>query len=336
MARKPSKNGRSSITFDYVKGVARGRWKEIAEQVYHIPGEFLTGRQSGCPKCKAGSDRWRVFSDFNNTGGAICNQCGRDLGDGFKLGDWFCGWKKDETLNRVAEFLNIDGARLGANSANSARGNGKPSSDPAAHLAFEPLNELLVANWCARKSPITLAALTTCHARQARYRNQHTVIALPVWGSQLTAADPVGWALYNISGGTLPKWEKNKETGRWEIVGQLKVKLTQGSQPGLIGPVERIAAAAEIWKVEGPSDLLAWWSLAEIPADHIAITNANGAGERPQRWMLELLRGKTNVRVAHDADQPGQSGAIGYEKDGKHRPGWAERAARNILNGATD
>ncbi len=334
MARKPSKNGNSHtlITFDYVKGVARGRWAEIATQVFGIPPEYLTGQQMGCPKCGssgAGSNRWRVFNDFAQIGGAICNQCGRNLGDGFKVGDWFTGWEKQETLAKVAEFLGIAGA--GTGSINGSRR--KPSADPAADLIFEPFNPALVALWCARKSPITPTALERCHARQARYRNQYTVIAVPVYGPELLAAPPVGWAVYNIAGGKLPKWEKNKDTGKWEIVDWLKVKLTFGSQPGLMGPVEDIAIANNVWKLEGPSDLLGFYSLTDIPTGHVGITNANGAGERPQRWMLELLRGKPIAYSLHDADQPGQKGAIGYDSpDGKHHPGWAERAARALVS----
>ena len=83
-----------------------------------------------------------------------------------------------------------------------------------------------------------------------------------------------------------------------------------------------------IWKLEGPSDLLAFYSLADIAAGHIAVTNANGAGEKPPRWALGLFAGKT-IYTLHDADQPGELGASGWRDDkGKWHPGWATEAAR--------
>jgi hypothetical protein len=154
------------------------------------------------------------------------------------------------------------------------------------------------------------------------------VLAIPVWGQQLKNAEPVGFALYSATGGTLPRKAKDKETGKWNVIEQLKVKLTNKCDAGWLGPVEKIESATHIWKVEGVTDLLAWWSMANIPEGHVAITNAFGAGEQPKEWMLELLSGKT-VHVLHDADIPGENGAIGYkDKRGKHCPGWLDHVSK--------
>lgn len=295
MGRKPNRDGNSpKVTFDLVKGAAMGRWVEIAQQVFRIPAHFLTEKHGPCPKCD-GQDRWRVFDDFAQTGGAICNQCGRDLGDGFKLGDWYCGWKPTETLARVADYLGIAGQKIG----------GKPTkANPAEHLIFQPWNDALAAIWCLSKPPVTPAALKMCHARLARYRDQFTVIALPVWGEKLMAADPVGWCMYDVAGGTLPKFGKDRPT---EYV---KIKLTYGSKPGFIGPVDILDVAETAWKLEGPSDVLAFYSM-DVDACNIALTNANGCGEKPEPWMRELLAAK-QLHVLHDADRPGQAGASNW------------------------
>src|SRR5690606_15479966 len=60
---------------------------------------------------------------------------------------------------------------------------------------------------------------------------------------------------------------------------------------------------------------------------HVAITNSNGAGEKPAAWIVELLAGKI-VHVLHDADQAGERGAAGWDDEaGRHRPGWCEAIA---------
>lgn len=70
-------------------------------------------------------------------------------------------------------------------------------------------------------------------------------------------------------------------------VEQVKVKLTYGSKAGLIGP-EMPPDAKEVWKTEGPTDLLAFLSMDGLPTTTTAICNANGAKEDPARafqWL---------------------------------------------------
>ena len=315
MARTPSKAKHAAATYDIdlIRAAARGRWPEIAQSVFGIGSEFLDGSHSACPKC-GGADRWRVFDDFRETGGAICNQCARNAGDGFALGQWMLAEKFLPIVEKVAAYLGID-----PTPAAKRRGKKPKDADPAEHLSFRPWNDGLALTWCVlHKTGILPHALTTAHCRLARYRDQYTVFAIPIWGPKLTAADPVGWTLYNVSGGLLPKFTKDKPV-EW-----VKVKMTYGSQPGLMGPVEKLADAATVWKVEGPTDMLAFLSLPDLPANAIAVSNANGAGERPPAWVVDLFAGKI-ARVIHDADEPGERGAAGFEdRDGTHRPGWAE------------
>jgi P4 family phage/plasmid primase-like protien len=322
MARKPNPD----YSFAYVKGRAAGRWVEILSAMGISP-DCLTGRHGPCPKC-GGTDRWR-FTNLNDGGGGICNQCGK-FGDGFALLQSLCGWDAKETLRRVAEHLGCQG---GGNSGAGTGRNGKTD------LQFAPaLNPMLVVHFCKAKPPITIDALQCCHARQAYYQNERKVLAIPVWGQQLKDAEPVGFALYSATGGTLPRKAKDKETGKWNVVEQLKVKLTNKCDAGWLGPVEKIASATHIWKVEGVTDLLAWWSMANIPEGHVAITNAFGAGEQPKPWMIEMLAGKT-VYTLHDADEPGRNGAMGCTKtddktgETKWHPGFgnwiASRAAES-------
>jgi len=94
---------------DQVKAAATGHWRDIARAI-GIGDEYLTGDNGPCPKCR-GKDRWRVFGDFEDTGGCICNQCGRNLGDGFALVGWFTGCDFPAAVTRVAEILGLPPTR---------------------------------------------------------------------------------------------------------------------------------------------------------------------------------------------------------------------------------
>lgn len=212
-----------------------------------------------------------------------------------------------------SEAINLVGEEVGAEPKKN-RGR-KRKADPAEHLEFHDWNEALITVWTWSKPPITPEAVKAFGGRLATYRKQFQVIALPHWGPKLNQGDPVGWTLYPLNGGTLPKYTKGKQT-EW-----VKVKVAYGSEPGIIGPVERIAEAAGLWKAEGPPDALSLFGV--LPGDQIPFTNSNGAKERPRQWVLDLAKGKT-VNVIHDADRPGQDGATWVEsEDGRKRPGWA-------------
>lgn len=93
------------IDKDAVKDAAAGRWHDIAVSV-GIGTEYLTGIHGPCPRC-GGTDRWRVYENFDQTGGAICNQCGPKLGDGFALVKWFLGCDFAAAVDRVADILDM-------------------------------------------------------------------------------------------------------------------------------------------------------------------------------------------------------------------------------------
>jgi putative DNA primase/helicase len=334
---QPAKIGKPRFDIPTVRAAAATRWPEILAANTPIPIESLDGNHHPC-LC-GGIDRLRLIDA--EAGAVLCNQCFNTRnGDGFAAIQHFRPCKFAEALALVAEHLGIEPepVDVGKNGKPRSSRKSKKHIDPAEHLTFdETFDPDSAITWCALRKPgITPAALAACGCRTARYYGQHHVFALPVWGPKLTAAEPVGWVLYNQSGGLLPKFTKDKPV-EW-----VKTKLTYGSQPGVIGPVDFLSALAAaavgaptpttIWKTEGPTDLLALLSLADLPPDVTAITNAHGAGEKPQPWMLELFAGRTAC-VIHDADQPGERGAAGYDDPatGKHRPGWCELVATKAL-----
>lgn len=311
---------------DTVRSFAHDQWADILSVLGGVSSEFFNGNHCPCPKC-GGTDRFR-FSDDGGDGSAICNQCLRHGGNGFKVLEWLTGRKFYECVVLVAEHLGVPPSNERADWKSNGHGHSKNNADPAENLTFQEWDEsteLLAGLWCLTKPPITIAAIKLCGGRLARYRNRFTVIALPVHGEQLTAAKPVGWTLYNATGGTLPSYHKNSDGSFTET--SEKILTTYGSKPGFIGPVDQLAATTEIWKLEGPSDLLSYYSLESIPTHACAFTNPHGAGERPARWMLDKLTGKSTITL-HDADEPGQQGSIGYTDSANNfHPGWANELA---------
>lgn len=295
MARKPK---RPTFDVELVRAAARGRWPEILAHLGGIDQGILDGKAHPCPKC-GGDDRFSMCD--TEAGALLCRRCfSKRNGDGFSAIQWLMGVDFPQSLALVANYVNVPPDKNG-----HAR-RGRPSkADPAEHLKFLDWHEGLATTWCTLHKPgIVPAAMTMAHCRLARYRDQFTVFALPVWGSNLMAADPVGWCLYSVSGGTLPRFVKGESQPQ-----QVKTKLTYGSQPGLIGPVERLGIALTVWKVEGPTDMLALLSLAGFPHDTAAVvTNANGSMQHPLPWMLEQFAQKA-AYVLHDADEPGERGA---------------------------
>jgi len=276
-----------------VKHLARGRWAAILSTVAGLPAAILDGQHHPCPKpgC-GGSDRFR-FTDDDGDGSLICNQCARrSCGDGFASVQWALGCDFQTAVQRVGEYIGAPPAANGK--PQRAR---KTAIDPSKDLQPMPWSDSLAGLWCSRKRPILPAAIAAAGGRLARYRHHHTVIDLPVIGRQ---GETTGHVIANVTGGTLPRFDAHGK-----LIGQVKTKLTWGSQPGLIGrlPSDRI-----IVKTEGPTDALALLSATDLPSMVAVWANEAGAGQKPQPWILQAAAGKT-VYVVGDADQPGDQGA---------------------------
>jgi hypothetical protein len=199
-----------------VKAAARGHWPAILNRVAAIDDDFLdVGRHGPCPKC-GGDDRWN-FTNLNEDGGAICNQCDK-FGDGFAVIQWMCGIGFIEALKRVGEFLGVQPVARKRHSKNK-------QVDPFRNIEFQDLSEpsvnKIMAVWCLKKR-VKPDSVRSLNPRIARYRKRYTVIAIPVHGKQVD--DIIGWTLYEAFGGNLPLYNpKTKETD-WLKVKTLKLK----------------------------------------------------------------------------------------------------------------
>lgn len=276
---------RSRYDRDRVKDAVNGRAVEVLSAVGGLSLDLLDGQHHPCPKC-GGTDRFRMIDQ--EAGAVRCNHCLTNCGDLFSAVQWSQGCSFPEALEKIAVYVGVGPKKKG-------------ESDPTEKLAFLPWEEQIGRQWCVSKKPVTHEALLAAHARQATYRKHHSVIVLPVWPATFEPKGAVGYAMVHATGGTLPKFGPDGQ-----VILQIKTKVAEGSKAGWIGPIEKLAAAKVVWKVEGISDLLSLLSLA-LPADHCVLTNPFGTMETPRPELVRMLAGK-EVRIIHDADKPGEEG----------------------------
>jgi P4 family phage/plasmid primase-like protien len=297
------------------KAAASGRWHEIADRVLGISDDFLSAKHGPCPKC-GGTDRWRVFDDFRETGGAVCNQCGK-FGDGFEVARWFRSWGLDEAITRVCDHLGVvDSKKPKASPGKSSPKTKAPVKRSFDELEFIPWRDRQFAMWAATKRPITKEGVILAGGQFAKYRGL-TVLAIPIQGRDGT---PSGYAIYNATGGTID-YRPEKDAP----VEKLKVKVIGAAKES--GWIGRFLPGKETFKAEGVSDALA---ILSVNPQASAISNAFGAGENPtgphNRWMLKLLEGAT-VYTVHDRDVAGRDGSTWIANNNRRRPGWSTAIA---------
>jgi hypothetical protein len=298
---------------DALKQAAVGRERELVSAVGGVPMESLTGPQVPCPICGGNTKfRWDDKKKF-----CVCNTCfDTKNGDFLAAVRHFGQLPFWDAVKRCEQHLGISNSHNGHASASNGKAeivNGpKEPNGPATKSSLTRFRENsvkldwhdgLAALFCLKKPGINAESLKLFHAEFHRYRSHGRtwpVVALPIWGPKLTAADPIGYTLYNQAGGTLP-------TGKPPQVAWVKIK-TVGKAKGIIGPVHLLKDAAHLCKCEGPSDALSFFSLPGRPDDHISLTNADGAKGRPPAWVVKLFTDKPSTIIS-DNDAAGQQGA---------------------------
>lgn len=96
---------------DVIRVAAAGNWLSIlAALIPQLkPACDNVGRHVACPVTggEKGKDGFRLFKDADQTGGGISN-IGGAFPDGFSLLMWVTGWTFTETMNEIAQHLNIE------------------------------------------------------------------------------------------------------------------------------------------------------------------------------------------------------------------------------------
>jgi len=91
-----------------IKDSARSRWGVIYASLAPELSAAITSspRHVSCPM-HGGVDGFRLFKDWEDSGGAICNTCGT-FGDGISVLRWLHGWSFVECVEQIAVYLGLD------------------------------------------------------------------------------------------------------------------------------------------------------------------------------------------------------------------------------------
>jgi putative DNA primase/helicase len=113
--------------YEDIRAQARGRWGHILMAL--APAELqgaleLAPRHVPCP-LHGGQDGFRLFKDYEDNGGGMCNTCG-SYPSGFRLLQWLKGWDFPEVLAAVSEVL---GGGLPEVRPSAVNGTGKGTKD---------------------------------------------------------------------------------------------------------------------------------------------------------------------------------------------------------------
>jgi len=279
-----------------VRGNATGRWTEILTH-FGLPAESLDGRHQPCPKC-GGTDRWRVFDDFDEKGGAICNVCLEKAGDGFEVAAWWTGKRFADVVDTVGQFLGM-----------------KPSEKKAKvkkekkelNVELMKWQENLIPLFLMNNPGITRRGIDLAGTCFGKFQKSKVALMFKVFGEDLQSI--CGYVAMSATSKCISVYnpEKGETLERKACVG--------GTVCGLIGEesIRLIAAGGiveTIWKVEGPTDLAALISI--IPEEewgkHVVVTSSNGAKAIPDGAPQFLTRAQ-GVCIIGDQDQVGQDGA---------------------------
>lgn len=308
---------RPSIDVQAIKDAASGRWVEILSTLGGISADILDGRHHPCPRC-GGTDRFRMVDQ--DAGALFCNQChNHNNGDGISGMQWLTGQDFTAALTSVCSHIGIP---LPSTNGHGSNGRGRAPRNPDDQLEFQPWVPHIVRYWCEIVKPgTTPEAVQAAGGRIAQYtfatrdqRQTFTVICLPSYSppfpaAGLSSATPCAWTIWHWRGLDLPK------AGHGGAVEYCKMKNTAGSKSGMmmLHGLERIGQpdVEVVWKTGGPTDALALFSIIppELRDRHIVVANNSGENENPKTAWMELLRGK-RVHIVHDADQPGECGAL--------------------------
>jgi hypothetical protein len=298
--------------------MANNKWTEITRQVidaidirdaYTSLGLEITG------------------SHPNSSGWLACRAYGRDdqnpsaginVGDGPARGRYkdFGGSGLSCTLfDFAAQYGGFedwkDARKQYASAANVKLGKGmKPPERVQDGIYWKQWNEVLAEGWVKHKPPVTVESLAAAGGGLGMWPaeiRKYPVVYLPIFGEDLTDSDPTGYVIWRRNGSQIPLFQgKNKPP---KPVKMLTIKGSKSGWMGLHG-IRHLAEAQMVWKVEGPTDMMALMgSIPDALRDrHIVLTNSGGAGEAPKDWQIDQLVGK-QVNIVHDNDEPGQKGA---------------------------
>jgi hypothetical protein len=123
---------------------AAGKWPYIFEDLAPELAEAMSKapHHVSCP-CHGGADGFRLFRDYAETGGGICNSCGAQPG-GFGMLAWIRGYDIKDAIRDVARWLEGD-------SGVPAPERRKPIAPPAPTVDFAQAYDRIRKVWTSSK-----------------------------------------------------------------------------------------------------------------------------------------------------------------------------------------
>ncbi len=251
---------------DDIKRQAAGRCSQILQSVCGLTDHQLNPKVHGpCPDC-GGTDRFRAFDDVNETGGLLCNQCGK-RSDLFASIQWLRRCTFPEAMELVADEIGHNG-----------NGHHKAASKPA--------------------KPKRVHATSKQAADALAYgMTQAGILA------EKRMPD-AGWQYHNVDGSdafTIYRWDLpdgQKEIRQASAVpGGWITSAMPESRP--LYRLPELVDAAEVWICEGEKAADAAVSLG------LNATTSAGGSNAAEKSDWRPLNGK-RVYILPDHDEPGE------------------------------
>lgn len=156
-----------------LKQKAKGRWEYIVSSIAPSTLNAINSKCSHVPcPVHGGQDGYRVYRDFNETGGSVCNTCG-NFSDGFATLEFATGLSISEIIVQIRDLLQ-DGSICTSTVKTTI--NSKPKTVAsnkaterlrAAWLQSSQSNLSLIEQYVvSRGLPVGLAKVWAGHARQ--------------------------------------------------------------------------------------------------------------------------------------------------------------------------
>ena len=279
-----------------MKRAASGRAKEILSAA-GIGSELLDGRHHACPKC-GGHDRFR-FTDEDGTGSLICTGGGMSCA---KCGDIIASvmWWREETFQEAIKFV---AEFLGIAEQEKPKKRKRKTLDEI-FVPGVPWDESSLAMFCGHNAGISQVGIDRARATVGKLYGD-VCVGIPAIGTDLAGlVNYVCMGLFRKRLAVFTKGEKHEYR---------KKTATNGS--GLLGGESldfiKANAVEVVWKVEGPTSMMALMSV--IPeamwGKHVVVSNVHGADEKP-KWMAEVLAKCPVTYIVPDIDVPGSQSAI--------------------------
>lgn len=288
---------------DEIMDRMNGQWKDYIGRAIGV--EYVTGKHSGCPWC-GGKDRFRVFDDFNETGGCICNQCGK-FANGI---DTLIQIRKTDFKAVISELRK----HLGMERKAKAKNRGKESI-PTQLAKWDNV----IGSFMRHNAGCTETGLRRAGAVLGNTDGGDLVFAVPCCNSKWEQVD---------SSVLLSAQFKHLLTSKGE---QVRHRTMFGHKYGelLLCSKPDFSKAKIVFRVEGVTSYIALLSV--IPEDVwesgqvVVFSNPAGAGQVPSwapKAIAESVRG-CDIFVLGDSDEVGL----------KSMREWAERIAQcNFTN----